>query len=212
MYNQKFAVCKIIVVFLFCLGFLCTLMLHLFNQKYYYKFYYLLLLLFNCFPHNSQLHVYSSQFWEKKLRIVREKVTPTSFNFLFHGGNKLPYFSVTWSLKNHSNKLIYCSRNISYYQVWKQLFEKYFANSGNGYISKFQRTTFIWNRNVYNIDNIINVSLPLLIIFHLCSIKINVLKKMNDNKKLYFKCHKCFLYDGLLKHKLQEAVACTGLW
>ncbi len=30
-------------------------------------------------------------------------------------------FSVTWSFRNHSNMLIYCSRNISdYYQCWKQ--------------------------------------------------------------------------------------------
>jgi len=32
-----------------------------------------------------------------------------------------PVFSVTWSFRNHSNMLICCSRNISYYyQCWKQ--------------------------------------------------------------------------------------------
>ncbi len=30
-------------------------------------------------------------------------------------------FSVTWSFRNHSNLLIWCSRNISYYQCWKHL-------------------------------------------------------------------------------------------
>jgi len=33
-----------------------------------------------------------------------------------------PAASVTWSFRNHSNILIWCSRNISYYyQGWKQL-------------------------------------------------------------------------------------------
>ncbi len=33
-----------------------------------------------------------------------------------------PNMIVTWSFRNHSNMLIYCSRNISdYYQCWKQL-------------------------------------------------------------------------------------------
>jgi len=30
-----------------------------------------------------------------------------------------PVFSVTWTLRNHSNRMIYCTRNISYYQCWK---------------------------------------------------------------------------------------------
>jgi len=32
-----------------------------------------------------------------------------------------PVFSVTWSFRNYSNMLIWCSRNISYYyQCWKK--------------------------------------------------------------------------------------------
>jgi len=31
-------------------------------------------------------------------------------------------FSVRWSFRNHSNMLIWCSRNVSYYyQCWNQL-------------------------------------------------------------------------------------------
>ncbi len=34
----------------------------------------------------------------------------------------ISFFSVTWSFRNHSNLLIWCSRNISYnHQCWKQL-------------------------------------------------------------------------------------------
>ncbi len=34
----------------------------------------------------------------------------------------LPDFSITWSFRNHSNMLIFCSRNIDYYyQCWKKL-------------------------------------------------------------------------------------------
>jgi len=29
--------------------------------------------------------------------------------------------SVTWFFRNHSNMMIWYSRNISYYQCWKQL-------------------------------------------------------------------------------------------
>jgi len=32
-----------------------------------------------------------------------------------------PVFSVTWSFRNHTDMQIWCSRNISYYQCWKQL-------------------------------------------------------------------------------------------
>ncbi len=32
-----------------------------------------------------------------------------------------PVFSVTWSVRNHSNMTICCSRNISYYQCWKHV-------------------------------------------------------------------------------------------
>jgi len=32
-----------------------------------------------------------------------------------------PVFSVTWSFRNQSNVMIWCSRNIFYYQCWKQL-------------------------------------------------------------------------------------------
>jgi len=30
-------------------------------------------------------------------------------------------FSVTWSFRNHSDMLMWCSGKISYYQCWKQL-------------------------------------------------------------------------------------------
>jgi len=59
-------------------------------------------------------------------------------------------FSVTWSFRNHSNMMICCSRNISYYyQCWKELcclifFVKtviflYLMNI------KLKRAAFIWN-------------------------------------------------------------------
>ncbi len=37
---------------------------------------------------------------------------------------KSPVFSVTWSFGNHSNMLISCSRNISYYYQWWKQFQK----------------------------------------------------------------------------------------
>jgi len=39
-------------------------------------------------------------------------------------------WSVTWSFRNHSNMMIWCSKNISYYyQCWKQLFTFLFQDS-----------------------------------------------------------------------------------
>ncbi len=51
-------------------------------------------------------------------------------------------FSITWSFRNHTNTLIWCSRNIS---CWKQLcsiFTGFLINR------KFKRTAFIWNTNI----------------------------------------------------------------
>ncbi len=54
---------------------------------------------------------------------------------------------VTWSFRNHSNNMIYCSNNIFYYYYyvedhWVEFFQVYFMNR------KFRRTAFIWNRNL----------------------------------------------------------------
>ncbi len=62
-----------------------------------------------------------------------------------------PVFSVTWSFRNHSYILIWCSRNISYYQCWKQLccfilWKPWYVLMLWSTV-KFKITALIWNRN-----------------------------------------------------------------
>jgi len=52
----------------------------------------------------------------------------------------IPVFSVTWSFRNQSNMMIWCSRNIPY-QCWKQLW--CFVFLWKSLNRKFKRTTFI---------------------------------------------------------------------
>ncbi len=62
-----------------------------------------------------------------------------------------PVFSVTWSVRKHSNMLISCSINISYYQRLKK--QSCFGGShdisqDSSINRKFKRIAFTWNRNL----------------------------------------------------------------
>jgi len=49
------------------------------------------------------------------INYIRVKLIPVTQSCFFS-------ISVTWSFRKHSNMLIGCSRNISFQQVWEQLF------------------------------------------------------------------------------------------
>ncbi len=59
---------------------------------------------------------------------------------------------MTWPFRNHSNMMIWCSRNIYYYyQCWKQLcclifILVFFCGKDPLMNRKFKRIAFIWNR------------------------------------------------------------------
>jgi hypothetical protein len=58
-------------------------------------------------------------------------------------------FSVTWSFRNHSNMMIWCSRRISYYQCWNvvllNIFEEIVTHFFDLMNRRFKRKAFIWN-------------------------------------------------------------------
>ncbi len=75
-----------------------------------------------------------------------------------------PVFSVTWFYKNHSNMLICCSRNISYYyQCWKQLCCLIVGTDTFWWVERFKRTAYIYKSFV---------TLTLISWMHPCWVKV----------------------------------------
>jgi len=55
---------------------------------------------------------------DKIAKIVNSKIV-IFLRVMYSCGGSWMCFSVTWSSRNHSNLMIWCSRNISYYyQCW----------------------------------------------------------------------------------------------
>jgi len=76
-----------------------------------------------------------------------------------------PAASVTWSFRNHSNILIWCSRNISYYyQGWKQLCCLIFGEKccdffQDSLTNSVQKEQHLFETEIfYNIINVISIN------------------------------------------------------
>ncbi len=138
---------------------LSTLPLHFKRYTHYHSTLWLKFL--SCFLCSPWLHLFDQNTIKTvMLWILHFKITVFNFyifkikNISSVGKAEFFSFSVTWSFRNYSNMLIWCSRNISYYQCWKQLIyliflcKLWYSLFQNRWIQSSKHHYFIWYINL----------------------------------------------------------------